>query len=62
MVRVANASPSPISDMFANGISNAAMLFVQLGAIEALLLLYSSLTASLRYSVLLALERGVISV
>ncbi|KAK2838991.1 hypothetical protein Q7C36_013805 [Tachysurus vachellii] len=34
------------------------MLLVHLGSIEALLPLYSSLPASLRYSVLLALERG----
>ncbi|GAA6098836.1 uncharacterized [Tachysurus ichikawai] len=47
--------------MFGNFISNAAMLLVQLGSIEALLPLDSSLPASLRYSVLLALERGRVS-
>lgn len=45
VVKVANVVPSPVSDMFANSISNVPMLLVQLGAIEALLLLYSSLTA-----------------
>lgn len=48
--------PSPISDMFTNRLSNAAMLLVLLGVIEALLVLCLRLTASLRYSVLLALE------
>lgn len=54
--------PSLIPSMSANDISNAAMLLISLGAIEALLLLCLSLAASLRYSGLLALERGVVSV
>lgn len=58
----ASVPPSPTSDMFAIIKSNAAMLLVQLGGIEPLLLLNLSLTASLRYAVLLALERGVVSV